>query len=483
MSASRPSADTLREKFTAAGQGHVFTFWDTLSGAEQEILVSNLARIDVDRINRIFKKSQDTPPKAKTAKLAPLPEAAFASTIGAGNEAKMAAWEEKGLRLIAEGKVGVILLAGGQGTRLGSSDPKGCYDIGLPSRKSLFQLQAERILRLQTVAKKYSKGDENIVIPWYIMVSGPTKGATTSYFRNNNFFGLDPENVIFFEQGVLPAFTPQGKIFMETKDTPALAPDGNGGIYAALGREGVIADLERRGIPYVHTYCVDNCLVKVADPVFIGYCLEQNADCAAKAVPKTSATESVGVICLRDDKFAVVEYSEIDPEVAALQNDSGALVYNAGNIANHFYTTDFLKRVDSLEAELEYHIAEKKIKHVDLATGEKVSPDKNNGIKLELFIFDVFPFTERMAVLEVARKEEFSPLKNASKPGVADTPETSRADILAQCVRFATKAGAIVDGTDLEISPLVSYGGEGLESIKGATITTPKVVNSVADFK
>ncbi|KAI8591038.1 nucleotide-diphospho-sugar transferase [Geranomyces variabilis] len=480
------TADELRKTFTAAGQGHVFQFWDILSAAEREELVANLSRIDVDRINRIYRKAMDTPPKASTAKLAPLPEAAFASTLLESNAAKVKAWEEKGLRLIAENKVGVILLAGGQGTRLGSSDPKGCYDIGLPSKKSLFQLQAERILRLEKVAAKYSRGTEKIVIPWYIMVSGPTKAATTGYFRKNNFFGLQPENVVFFEQGVLPAFTPEGKIFMETKDTPAVAPDGNGGIYAALRREGVLADLERRGIPYVHTYCVDNCLVKVADPVFIGYCIEQNADCGAKAVPKASPDESVGVICLRDDKFAVVEYSEIDPKVAELRNPDGALVYNAANIANHFYTVEFLRRIDALESELEYHIAHKKIKHVDHATGDKVSPTKNNGIKLELFIFDVFPFTERMAVLEIARKEEFSPLKNA--PGAAtDSPETSRADILSQCARWARAAGAtIVNGEGdnaalpvLEISPLVSYAGEGLEKLAGTTITTPKVIESL----
>ncbi|KND01608.1 UDP-N-acetylglucosamine diphosphorylase [Spizellomyces punctatus DAOM BR117] len=482
---------TIRNKFIEAGQGHVFQFWEELSAGEREELLANLAKIDVDRVNRIYHKSTTTPPKSQLAKLEPLPEAAFASTIAGTGAAKIKHWEEKGLKLIAQNKVGVILLAGGQGTRLGSSAPKGCYDIGLPSHKSLFQLQAERILRLQKVAASYASGTEAIVIPWYIMVSGPTKQATTTFFREHNFFGLNPENVVFFEQGVLPAFTNEGKIFMETKSAPAVAPDGNGGIYAALRREGVIADLERRGIPYVHTYCVDNCLVKVADPVFIGYCVEQNADCGAKAVPKASPEESVGVICLRDGKFAVVEYSEIDKNLAALRKDDGTLVYNAANIANHFYTVDFLRRVDALEGELEYHIAHKKIKHVDLATGEQIVPQKNNGIKLEMFIFDVFPFTERMAVLEVARKEEFSPLKNAPGSG-SDSPETSRADILSQCVRFAEAAGAKVvkgagqDPTDvpvLEISPLVSYSGEGLETLKHATITTPKILDGPQDVR
>ncbi|KAJ3187052.1 UDP-N-acetylglucosamine pyrophosphorylase [Gaertneriomyces sp. JEL0708] len=482
------SYESLREKFTNAGQGHVFAFWDELNEDEREVLLSHLRRIDVDRVNRIYHKSTTSPPKPQVASIAPLPQARLASTINNAN--KVSAWEERGLRLIAHNKVGVILLAGGQGTRLGSSAPKGCYDIGLPSHKSLFRLQAERIRRLESLATKYATGTERIVIPWYIMVSGPTKQPTVSYFRDNNFFGLDPENVFFFEQGVLPAFTNEGKIFMETKNSPSLAPDGNGGIYSALQREGVIKDLERRRIQYVHTYCVDNCLVKVADPVFIGYCVEQEAECGAKAVPKASPEESVGVICLRDGKFSVVEYSEIDKTMAAERKPDGNLVYNAANIANHFYTVDFLRRVDELEGELEYHIAHKKIKHVDLTTGEPVAPTSNNGIKLEMFIFDVFPFIDKMAVLEVDRKDEFSPLKNAPGSG-SDSPETSRADILNQCVRWARAAGANVikperqtdDVIVLEISPLVSYAGEGLTSLKGVSVNTPKYLEDAQDLK
>jgi len=196
-----------------------------------------------------------------------------------------------------------------------------------------------------------------VVIPWYVMTSGPTRSPTEAFFKEHSFFGLNPDQVIFFEQGVLPAFTMDGKIFLETKESPALAPDGNGGIYAALRLEGVLADLEKRNIPYVHAYCVDNCLVKVADPVFIGYCVSKNADCGAKVVPKRSPDESVGVICLRNSKFSVVEYSEIDKETAHAKRNDGTLMYNAANIANHFYTTEFLKRIEEFEPELEYHIA------------------------------------------------------------------------------------------------------------------------------
>lgn len=288
--------------------------------------------------------------------------------------------------------------------------------------------------------------------------------------------------------------TLDGKVMMESQHEVAVAPDGNGGVYAALRSSGVLADMGERNIKYLHVYCVDNCLVRVADPVFIGYCVQKNADCGAKVVRKKSPEEPVGVVCLRNAAFNVVEYSEIDTEVAQRLNPkNGQLAFGAGNIANHFYTWDFLNKVEAIESELEYHIALKKIKSVDFATGDVIAPKQVNGMKLEMFVFDVFPFTERMAVFEVDRREEFSPLKNAPGSG-ADCPETSRRDILQQHLRFIEKAGGkVVVGDDdkqvdgvptFEISPLVTYYGEGLDTIvKGKSIKTPIKITTVEDLK
>lgn len=503
-----PSYDEIAAKLNKSDQAHLLTFHNSLPDAEKASLLDQLDRLNVERVNRICQKAlkdvealQNADPSQ--SQLQPLPDSAFASLINA-DKAQAAKWEEEGLKQIADGKVAAIVMAGGQGTRLGSSDPKGCYDIQLPSHKSLFQLQAERIKRLQVVAaQRFPKsGAKEAVLPWYIMTSGPTRPATEAFFKKHNFFGLDQQHVIFFEQGTLPCFTFDGKIILDGKSQLSAAPDGNGGVYAALKTEGVLADLDKRGIKYIHAYCVDNCLCKVADPIFIGHCVLKGADCGAKVVPKASWDESVGVVCLKNKKFSVVEYSEISEANAKQTNpQTGALAYNAGNIANHFYTTDFLKRVESFEHELEYHVAKKKIPHVDLSTGQTVKPSSPNGIKLELFIFDVFPFTKNMAVLEVSRKEEFSPLKNA--PGTAsDNPETSRRDIIAQQARFVEAAGGhVVPGKEeealkdadgsahwgkvtFEISPLVTYAGEGLkEHVSGKTITTPAVVSSVEDLK
>lgn len=263
---------------------------------------------------------------------------------------------------------------------------------------------------------------------------------------------------------------------LSTKNSVSVAPDGNGGLYAAIrqspstapSNRTVLQDMHTRGIQYIHAYCVDNCLVKVADPVFLGYCIEKGAACGAKVVRKEDPHESVGVLAMRDGAFSVVEYSELSKEKAEQRDrETGELAYRAANIANHFYTLDFLDQVESMEAEMAFHIARKKIPTVDLQTGQAIKPDTPNGMKLELFVFDVFPFTKALGVLEVERREEFSPLKNA--PGSkSDNPETSRRDIYGQQKRWLEAAGADVrEGVEVEVSPLVSYNGEGLEKYKG----------------
>ncbi|KAF9942854.1 UDP-N-acetylglucosamine pyrophosphorylase [Mortierella antarctica] len=486
----------LKERYQAAGQGHLFTYYDDLAEDEQKKLVEQLQALNVERVNRIHQKATTCPSPMlnnQAALLAPLPEECFDSILEASSD-KTQEWQTIGLNQISQNKVAVILLAGGQGTRLGSSAPKGCYDINLPSNKSLFQIQAERILKLQQLAQQQPGAVANVTIPWYVMTSGPTRPATVAYFQENNYFGLSSSNIVFFEQGTLPCLTFDGKIMMESKSQIAVAPDGNGGVYAALRGTGVLADMAERKIEYIHTYCVDNCLVRVADPVFIGYCVQKNADCGAKVVRKNAPDEPVGVVCLRNAAFNVVEYSEIDEDVAhAINPKNGQLSFGAGNIANHFYTVDFLNKVESFEGDLEYHIARKKIKSLDMQTGEIVAPKQVNGMKLEMFVFDVFPFTERMAVFEVDRREEFSPLKNAPGTG-QDCPETSRRDILQQHVRFVEAAGGkVVIGEDddqiegaptLELSPLVTYSGEGLaEILAGKSIKTPIRVSSLEELK
>ncbi|KAI9604359.1 hypothetical protein H4Q26_003973 [Puccinia striiformis f. sp. tritici PST-130] len=443
--------ENLRKNYEDAGQGHLFTFWEELNEEEKKELTHQLSSIDPNRVNQIFKQSTIKPEEEEDkVVLEPPPKESLESIIDVNQpeiKDKISKWESIGFQSIKDQKIAILLLAGGQGTRLGSSDPKGCYDIGLPSQKSLFQIQAEKIIRLQDLVGGIA------IIPWYIMTSGPTR--------------------------VLPALTPEGKMFLETQSRVCVAPDGNGGIYAALrssdtnsvGRS-VLEDLKARGIEHIHAYCVDNCLVKVADPIFMGYCIDKQTLCGVKVVRKSQPTESVGVIARKNKLWSVVEYSEMDESVASsIGSQSGQLKFNSANIANHFYSYKFLESIKSFEDKLSYHIANKKIPHIDLKTKELIKPSKPNGIKLELFIFDVFPFVESLTLLEVDRKEEFSPLKNAPNTGT-DDPQTSRRDLLAQQKRWLESAGCKFSNPDieLELSPIVSYAGEGLKILNGKTI-------------
>ena len=238
--------------------------------------------------------------------------------------------------------------------------------------------------------------------------------------------------------------------------------------------------MHHRGIQYLYTYCVDNCLARVADPVFLGYCIAKKAHCGTKVVKKAEPKESVGVVALKSGKWNVIEYSEISTELSEARDAStGDLSLRAANIANHFYDVRFLDRIDSFSATMAFHIARKKIPHTDLATGQAVKPSSVNGMKLELFIFDVLPFLdplEQHALLEVGRSAEFSPLKNAPGTG-SDDPQTSRRDLLNLQKGWLSKAGVEFEDehtTEVELSPLVSYGGEGLEgvAVQGKRIPT-----------
>lgn len=373
----------------------------------------------------------------------------------------------RGLQEISKGTVAVLIMAGGQGTRLGVSYPKGMYSVDLLSNKSLFQLQAERIQKVQQIANEKFNGNGKIT--WYIMTSVPTYEATQKYLTENNYFNLEKENVVFFKQGLMPCFDFDGKILMDAKDKLAMAPDGNGGIYQALKISGILDDFQTRGIQNIHVHSVDNILTKVADPTFIGYCIEKGSDCAAKVVKKSSPHEAVGVICKVKDKIQVVEYSEISQAQAESTNPDGSLIYNAGNICNHFFTADFLRKVANKD--MQVHVAKKKIPYIN-DQAEIIKPSTPNGIKVEKFVFDVFQFSSHFVVWEVPRDTEFSALKNADSAG-KDCPSTARRDLYRLHKKYLEEVKAIVVGDEVEICPLLSYAGEGLEQYSGKQINSP----------
>lgn len=382
---------------------------------------------------------------------------------------------EEGLKEIAQGRVAAVLMAGGQGTRLGSTEPKGLFNVGLPSHKSLFQIQGERLLRLAALASKYAPGGAHVTIPWYIMTSEATDDRTEKFFADNKYFGLNPSSVRFFEQGQYPSLLENGKIAMADKNRISLSPNGNGGIYEAVLRNNILEELRVKGVQYIFVYGVDNIAIRICDPAFIGLLKSEQGDCGVKVVPKDHPSERVGVVALRNDLPSVVEYSELDKHTAEKVDPvTGKLIFNTGNICTHLYTFDFLKRSCESYHTLAKHVAHKAIPYYDRKEKRTIMPPKENGFKFEMFVFDVFNLSKKLVAMEVVRDEEFLPLKN--KDGTADSnPTTCRNGISNMHKRFLRKAGATLNGEGLcEISPLVTYAGEGLEElVKGKTLELP----------
>lgn len=460
-------ASQLRSKFEQHGQGHLFKFFDGLAAGEQMAFLEQLSAIPIDSVNRFFAEAmQEKAGSLQNDSIIPVAKSDVVKVLESKGEA--ARWHGIGMEAIRAGKVAVVTLAGGQGTRLGSSLPKGCFDIGLPSHKSLFQLQAERLLKLSRLT--------GTAIKWYIMTSGPTHGPTVEFFAAHRHFGVAEDCIRFFQQGVLPAFSADGKILLQSKGAVAVAPDGNGGIYAALKAHGIIGELEAGGVEYVHMHAVDNCLVKMADPVLVGLCLDRRIDCASKSVPKTNPKESVGILSRRnsDLKMLVAEYSELDPRLADATDQEGELVFNTANIAIHMFSVAFLRRVClDPDFSLPYHVARKKIASVDMETGAALASPAV-GIKLEAFIFDVLEHAANPIILQVERAAEFAPLKNAAGSAPDDTPEACCERLYALHKRWLSEANALVHGEGAcEISPMLSYGGEGLEFLAATTLQAP----------
>jgi UDP-N-acetylglucosamine/UDP-N-acetylgalactosamine diphosphorylase len=437
-----------RELAAKHDQSHLLRFHDELPAAEQEGLLDQILSVDFDLLATLHKELVVSKAAVKAQEtFAPL-KAQDWDGFGIAERAAMSA---KGMRALREGKVAAFLVAGGQGTRLGHEGPKGIFDIGLPSRKSLFQLQAERIICLSRQAGK--------TIPWYIMTSEENHADTVGYFRERRFFGLPERDIFFFKQGEMPVVDDKGKVLLASKGRLSMGPNGNGGCFLALAQSGALEDMKRRGVEYLFFYSVDNALVRVCDPHFVGFAMAAGLPAASKSVDKAGPDEKVGVLCLRDGRPSVLEYSEMTGDMLNARDASGQLLYSSANIAMHLFTRAFLEKHAS--ASLPFHVAHKKIAHVD-AKGDPVTPQIPNAHKFELFMFDLFPMADGMAALQVSREEEFAPVKN--KDGV-DSPASAKALLLELHHKWAIAAGLTEDelkGKIVEISPMASYAGEGV---------------------
>jgi UDP-N-acetylglucosamine/UDP-N-acetylgalactosamine diphosphorylase len=349
---------------------------------------------------------------------------------------------ERGSQALAEGRVAVLVVAGGQATRLGFEAPKGAYPVGPVSERTLFEQQAQKIRGLQ---RRYGRP-----FPWYIMNSDATDAATRALFAANDSFGLPAEDVIFFQQGMVQSLDFEGRMILERPDRIFENPNGHGGSLTALLSSGSLSDMERRGIDTVFYYQVDNPLIRIADPTYLGFHLASEAEMSCKVIQKRDPMEKLGVVARVDGKVGVIEYTEIDDEHRFATDDEGELVFWAGSVAIHIFSTAFIRRVAERADELlPFHTSAKQIPTVD-DHGHPVHPAEPNGRKLERFVFDALAAARSVCVVEGERNLEYSPIKNAEG---ADSPTSARRDLITVYRSWLDAAGIELpkDGAAIEI--------------------------------
>ena len=473
MSSHQP----LIEQFQRAGQGQVFSFYDQLSQTERLQLVADASEIDLAEVERLNRTLVAKPSGAVGVNLDDLAPAPYELLPSNGGDA--AAWaraKSAGEAALRAGRVAAFTVAGGQGTRLGYDGPKGTFRVTPVKQKSLFQVFAEKIL---AAGKRYGKP-----LHWFIMTSHQNHAATEAFFVENAYFGMERERVHFFRQGRMPAVNFDGKILLETKSSLALSPDGHGGSLRALARSGALDTMQREGIDTLSYFQVDNPLVRAIDPSFIGWHLLKGSEMTSKMVPKAYAEEKVGHFCTQHGKTVVVEYSDLPMTIQRETDPAGKLRYIAGSVAIHMLDRDFIRRVAAGGGDLAlpFHRADKKIPTVD-ASGNAVKPEKANGVKFEMFVFDALPFAKNPVVIEARRADDFSPVKNADG---LDSPKTCREDQLRQFARWLKANGAplAVDATglpavSLEVSPLFGYDEDSFAASWSALPAKPSIVDGL----
>ncbi len=416
----------------SCGQAHVLAGWSKLSAKAKAALLAQVETIDPKSAKRCAAAlaSSGEPPdssKGHAPKVAVLKGAALKKCIAAG---------EKELKA---GKVAALLVAGGQGSRLGYDGPKGCYSIGPVTGAPLFYFHARKILAR---SRRYGAP-----IPFYVMTSEANNEATVRCFKENGFFGLDPKNVFFFTQGMWPGMDKEGRIILDGPGHIFMSPDGHGGLLAALKRSGALADMKKRGIKSVFFFQVDNPLVEIADPAFVGYHVSNKSEYSLKLCAKRDPFEKVGMPMQFGKSFRMVEYTEMTKEQCERKAADGGLYFRYGSPAIHVFDRVFLEREASKPMPL--HLAFKKIPVFD---GKKtVKPSEPNGYKFEKFIFDILPNAKKAIFMAFDQKDEFSPVKNAEG---SDSPASCKADMQAKWRKWLEAAGVKVpESMPLEIDP------------------------------
>ena len=439
MSRNRGQRDygEILGRFRDRGQARVFRFWDELDESQRRELLDQAAAVDLAALERAHAtscgSSTTRPPKLEAIPVVRLP------ARGGDAEAHQQAFE-RGSQALAEGRVAVLVVAGGQATRLGFDQPKGAFPVGPVSERTLFEQQAQKIRGLR---RRYGRP-----LPWYIMTSAATDAATRALFADNDSFGLPAEDVIFFQQGMVQSLDFEGRMILERPDRIFENPNGHGGSLTALLSSGSLDDLERRGIDTVFYYQVDNPLIRIADPTYLGFHLEAEAEMSCKVIRKRDPMEKLGVVARIDGRVGVIEYTEIDDEHRFATDDDGELVFWAGSVAIHVFSTAFIRRAaESADDLLPYHASAKRIPTID-EDGRPIQPTEPNGRKLERFVFDALAAARTVCLVEGDRNVEYSPIKNSEG---TDSPTSARRDLIAVYRSWLDAAGIELPNHDVAI--------------------------------
>lgn len=459
------SADQLRELAAHHGQEHLFAFWDQLTPDEQGPLLAQIAEVDFELVRKQAALLNAAPASEQGGGELTPPEL-FTLQRDASAETTAREARELGAARLADGKVAFLLVAGGQASRLGYDGPKGAYPVGPVSGRSLFELHARRLRAAQQRSRT--------TIEWYVMTSPANDQTTRDFFAANDHFGLDPEQVAFFTQAMIPALDLDGRILMSSTSALFLAPNGHGGTLAALQRAGLVERARERGIETFSYFQVDNPLVRPADTLFLGLHAQSGARMSSKVVVKRDAAEKVGVIGYMDGQLGCIEYSDLPANLREAKDANGRLLFGAGNIAAHLLEVDFVHELTRDGLELPWHVARKRMKVI----GSDGQATETDGAKFETFIFDALGQSPVSVTLEVERGLEFSPVKNAAGE---DSAESARRDLCKLFGGWVAAAGRELPDPDtlgnhpVEVDPLVA---EDLETFVNNPIPEPHALET-----
>lgn len=400
-----------RKKVAEYNQEHLLEYYDSLDENDKEQLLDDILSVDFQLLLDLYKNA-DKEISAKGLDLKPAAGVAKSSM----NRYELDEIYELGLEEISKGALCAVTMAGGQGSRLGHKGPKGTYDIGLPSHKSLFEVQCDGLKKISEKA--------GFSIPWYIMTSETNHDESVAFFEKHDYFGYPKEDIMFFKQNMIPVMDRQGRILLESPSKILKSPNGNGGLFSSLKEKGMFNDMRKRGIKWIFICGIDNVLVRMADPYFLGFTIKNNYKASAKSFLKRDASEKAGVFCYKDGKPYVIEYTEIPKEYAELKDENGNYVYGDTNVLNYVFDINIAENI--AKEGLPYHTQIKAV--TAYINGEYVESKKPDSYKFETFLFDSFNMLDDMGIFRIERQEEFAPVKN--KTGI-DSAESAREMYLA----------------------------------------------------